>query len=293
MKQCLALALVLMLTASCVIQPTGGTRAPLPTPTAETGQIPEDWVEYTTLDGSASFWHPPSWEPLTEEPDAASFTTSSARFGFSVAHDGWCHGEDRANGMTELDCLAGSAQRAFGGETDPDVRVTRQEERRIGGRDGYVVDLEYPDESGRGHAQMLSVTARPGVAVSVLGLAHDEQELECLALVAASASLVAGTGDQPAKADFRVTDWSWHADGSGTRLIVDGVIENTSERPIRYVRVHIATYDSDYKLLSTDSGYADLDYLAPGRSTTFKVTTPVLGGVAWVRIVSLQGQWAD
>ena len=57
--------------------------------------------------------------------------------------------------------------------------------------------------------------------------------------------------------------------------------------------MYIATYDGEHNLLTTDQGYADVEYLGPGQSTTFKLITENPGGVEWVRIVTLNGQWAD
>lgn len=343
MKQCLALALVLMLTASCVIQPmaydpageetrvayavratmgapTPGataarrptrvpatpTRTPRPTPTPEVIYLPEDWVEYTTRDGTLSLWHPASWEILSEDPDGATFAAGDAAFWAAVVDDDWCGRGGSVDGMAAMDCAADAILRASGSESGASTRVTRKEVCDFGGRSGYVLEFEARSGYVRGHACLMAVTLEPGLMAVVVGFALDKHDLEDLDLVVTSAYLVGDDGsgtwddrganrvDQAATGDFEVTDWSWYTDPRGAYVIVDGVIENTSRRPIRHVQVLIATYDSDHKLLSTDSGYADLDYLAPGRSTTFKVMTPNLGGgVAWVRIVSLEGQWAD
>lgn len=234
MKQCLALALVLMLTASCVIQPmaydpageetrvayavratmgapTPGataarrptqvpatpTRTPRPTPTPEIVYLPEDWVEYTTRDGRLSFWHPPSWEADGEEPDFASFTTADAFFGVGIADDDWCGQGHSVDGMAAADCAADALLEPYAREGDAPWRVTRKEARDFGGRPGYLVELEFGDKYLRGHVYLVAVTLEPGLMATVGGIAIGEQDLEYLELVAASACLVGDDGAAP------------------------------------------------------------------------------------------------
>lgn len=284
------------------------TSTPAPAPTPEVIYLPEDWTEYTTEDGVLTFWHPSSWEVDSADLDGASFVAVNSFFFVTAMSDDECGITAGTEGMAALDCLADSLLSALGGTTDQNVRILRKEVRRFGERDGYVLEFELQEGHFRGHAHLVAVTLEKDTLVAALGVALDEQELEYLDLVAVSADLsgqpeddwlgdnrVQGADDayQAGSGDFEVTDWSWYLDRSGAYIYVDGVIENTSARPIMYVQVLIATYDAEHDLLSTDSGYADVEYLRPGQSTTFKLVTPNPGGVEWVRIVSLNGYRAD
>jgi len=281
---------------------------PAPTPTPDVIFLPEDWTEYMSDDGTLTFWHPAAWEVEGTDPDGASFVGVNSFFYITVGSDDECGITAGTEGMAALDCLADSLLEAFGGANDADLRIVRKEVRRFGDRDGLVLEFDLQEGHFRAHAYLVAVTLEEDSLVAVLGVALDEQELEYLDLVAVSADVsgrdvdsrppeergeVSNPAAQAGTGDFGVTEWSWYVDRSGAYIHVDGIIENTSTRPIMYVRVFIATYDAEYNLLSTDSGYADLDYLRAGQSTTFKLVTPNPGGAEWVRIVTLNGYWAD
>ena len=90
-----------------------------------------------------------------------------------------------------------------------------------------------------------------------------------------------------------VVEWTWYRSQTGRYIYVDGIVKNVSNRPVRYVELHIELEDGSRRLLATDSGYIDIDILTPGQEFTFKLMTVNRPGTEWVVIKSVSWQWAD
>lgn len=92
---------------------------------------------------------------------------------------------------------------------------------------------------------------------------------------------------------LEIVDWVWYTSPGGGYIYVDGLIKNISRRPMAFVKIHIALFDSQNRLLGTESGYIDADLLLPGQTATFKLMAIKPPNIEWVKIHHITWNWAD
>ena len=87
-----------------------------------------------------------------------------------------------------------------------------------------------------------------------------------------------------------IPEWGWRV-GAGF-VYMEGLLQNTGERMIVAVTIHMTLRDALGNLLATAQAYVS-GPLAPGAVTTWSTTIPDPGGVADVQIVRVEVQVAE
>jgi hypothetical protein len=76
-------------------------------------------------------------------------------------------------------------------------------------------------------------------------------------------------------------------------LVISGQVRNEGARPADLVKVIVTVFDSQRRVVGTDTTLVDQQHLAPGESSPFTVTFAELGGVADTFLVTAQAVVAE
>lgn len=286
-----------------------------PSPTYEPIPVPADWQQYTTITDMVTYAHPPSWRVSNEQRYGAIFDVGGDVCAVAVVMENCQVCSSPVDSAEVLNCLVENAHDSE--FRSGDFRLLRKDFWAVGSRHGYMLEYVEDDRNHTHYTYNLYAPLSPGWMLYVLRTSTDKEaltnnEYEILDTVAGSLQLLQipeaestpdpeQTASAPHDADeddsdghsVELTDWTWYTSGSGNYVYVDGMLTNISSRPMCYVEIHIATYDEEKNLLSTDWTYVDMDYIAPGGSTTFKVMTRKPPRIEWVEITNIQWEWAD
>lgn len=93
--------------------------------------------------------------------------------------------------------------------------------------------------------------------------------------------------------NIKIVDLSVYDSASGSYVNVDGIVKNTSTRSMRFIKVFVELHDSQGNFLGTDSTYTDVDRLAPGETSTFKIFTQKLQGMTAAKVRNVTWDWGD